>query len=154
MPRGGARIRSGPPPDPNSRRSEQKARRGEEGAVILPAAGWDGKPPKWPMPKGTTRERAQWKKIWTFPQAAAWIDQEWRWQQLALYVRWSVRAEATDANASTITQVMRLADAIGLTPAGLAANGWRIEDVTGKEEAPTETPDTEGRRMRVVASNE
>ena len=134
MSSGGARSRSGPSADLSSKRSDKRGIGGE--LRTLPIAGYQGKPPPWPFPKGDTRERALWKKVWTYPQAVAWIDEQWRWLQIAHYVRWSVRAEARDASPSTLTQVLRIADSIGLTPAGLRENGWKIQ---AKEQEAAQT---------------
>ena len=49
MARGGARNRSGPQPDPNSARSD---RRGIK-LTSLPATGYDGQVPDWPLPSRT-----------------------------------------------------------------------------------------------------
>lgn len=152
MSRGGARNRSGPAPDPNSKRSESRGI--GTGMRALPAAGHTGKPPPWPMPKGTPRERSLWTKIWKFPQAVAWAEEPWRHLQIGHYVRWAVKSESADASPSTMTQVIRLADSIGLTPAGLRENGWVIQKKTVEEaaESATETPPAvTARRLRPVS---
>jgi hypothetical protein len=46
MARGGARARSGPPPDPNALRRDRKD---DAAWIILPAAGRQGDPPEWPL---------------------------------------------------------------------------------------------------------
>lgn len=122
MPKGGARNRSGPPPDPNSARSD---RRGLT-LIALPADGYDGKPPTFPLPSPTARERKVWRDAWRTPQADAWAKESWRWRTIALWVRWSVRMEESDSPASLGAVVHRLADQIGMTPAGLKENGWKI----------------------------
>ncbi len=48
MPRGGARVNSGPPPDPNALRRDRKE--DQAGWTMLPASGRDGRTPKWPLP--------------------------------------------------------------------------------------------------------
>lgn len=151
MSRGGARTRSGPAPDPTSGRSDR--RKLDKKLRTLPATGFNGKPPEWPMPKGTPRERSLWKKIWTYPQATAWIDESWRWLTIGHYVRWVVKSEAVDASPSTMTQVLRLADSIGLSPAGLRENGWVIASETQGDTEPTTTPPQANqpiRRLRAV----
>ncbi|GJJ33360.1 hypothetical protein CULCOIPH002_09480 [Corynebacterium ulcerans] len=106
------------------------------------------------MPKGTPRERSLWKKIWKYPQATAWINEPWRWLTIGHYVRWVVKSEAADASPSTMTQVLRLADSIGLSPAGLRENGWVISaSETEGDAAPTTTPPQSPqpiRRLRAV----
>lgn len=48
MPRGGARVNSGPPPDPNALRRERKS--DQAGWTTLPAEGRKGRAPRWPLP--------------------------------------------------------------------------------------------------------
>lgn len=149
MSRGGARNRSGPQPDPNSGRSD---RRGYK-LTALPAAGYDGETPNWPLPIQSAREAEVWADAWTTPQACAWSIQSWRWRSVALWVRWSVRMEDPEAPAALGNVVVRLADQIGMTPAGLKENGWAIaaDEVAVKREesAPAAAP---VRRLRAVPS--
>lgn len=153
MPRGGARTRSGPAPDPKSGRSD---RRGLYlGLTELPAGGYTGDAPAWPLPGELAREAEMWATAWTYPQAAAWSCEPWRHATIAMWVRWFVRAEDPEASAATLAQVHRLADQIGLTPAGLLENGWTItkDELAGARDrkaadAPAATPPV--RRMRAV----
>src|SRR5690606_10612763 len=92
MPKGGARTRSGPPPDPNALR---RARDASEWTV-LPAAGRQGPPPEWPLPTSSRRERDVWAELWTRPQAVVWERQR-QHHEVALYVRRLVEAEARGA---------------------------------------------------------
>ena len=121
---GGARNRSGPHPSANSARSDARDIR----AKRLPVGGWEGDFPPLSelMPDATEREGVVWAEIWRTPQAAEWVREQWRWRVVAMYVRWSVRAEDPEATAATINAATRLSDQIGLTPAGLKENGWLI----------------------------
>lgn len=47
MPKGGARVNSGPPPDPNALRRDRPS--DKAGWTILPANGYQGPLPKWPL---------------------------------------------------------------------------------------------------------
>lgn len=125
--------------------------------MTLPSEGYSGKAPEWPFPKGSTRERAVWKKAWTYPQAAQWIKEPWRWETIAMWVRWKVRAESGEASAADASVLHRFADQIGMTPAGLKENGWQIaaDEVaavkatkTSKQE--TTESSTPKRRLRAV----
>ncbi len=151
MVRGGARNRSGPQADQNSGRSD---RRGLS-FTALPSGGFTEKPPEWPFPKGSTRERAVWRKVWTYPQAAQWIKEPWRWETIAMWVRRKVLAEAPDATAADVTALHRLADQIGLTPAGLKDNGWQIaaDEVASKraEKPAKQSKSAPARRLRAVS---
>jgi hypothetical protein len=148
MPSGGARNRSGPQPDPQSLTS---ARRGYV-LDALPAQGFDGQAPPFPLPPAVVwdvyyegdvrhrvrdkvetearraREQELWAWAWSTPQAYAWSTQRWRWQTVAMWVRTSALCESSDATAADKNSLHRFADQIGLTPAGLKENGWRIAD--------------------------
>jgi hypothetical protein len=156
MPSGGARNRSGPQPDPNSLKS---AKRGLQ-LSALPAEGYHGEPPAFPLPRVPVydiwfegkirhkelnleatearieRERALWAWAWGTPQAAVWAKEPWRWQTVALWVRTMAVCESGDATAADKNSLHRFADQIGLTPAGLRENGWKIaaDQVAAKRE--------------------
>ena len=120
---------------------------------MLPAGGWDGDVPDLPLPRPTKRERELWAWAWRTPQAAAWVREPWRWQTVATWVRMSVRAESRSAPAAVINAQVRLADQIGLTPAGLRFNGWAISrDELGErreEQTPASTPAVASARERL-----
>lgn len=176
MPRGGARNRSGPPPDPKSGRSDRRGFRLD----ALPAAGFQGEPPAFPLPKIKVfdvyfedkqrvkefdsdatdarydRELELWARAWRTPQAEAWIREPWRWQTVAMYVRTMVVCESGDATAADKNSVHRFADQIGMTPAGLKENGWKIatDEVAAKRDSaapePEDDPDDVRGRLTVV----
>ena len=131
MPSGGARSRSGPAPDPLSGRSD---RRGLS-LTALPAAGYDGEVPEFPLPRPVKRERDLWAWVWRTPQAHAWSAEPWRWHSVAMWARLSAKCETKDASASDQTARLRMEDNIGLSAAGLKLNGWTIAA------KPTETPE-------------
>lgn len=146
MARGGARNRSGPKPDEKSGRSDRR------GVVFtaLPAEGYDGATPEFPLPAATSRELEVWTEAWSTPQAAAWSVQSWRWRAVAMWVRWSVRMEAEDASAALGNVVIRYADQIGLTPAGMKENGWKIaeDDVAAKRQEKDDILDDDAEDVR------
>ena len=148
MASGGARNRSGPSVDPSSGRSD---RRGLS-FVNLPAEGFKGECPAFPLPDESARELDVWTEAWTSPQAAQWSKESaTRHRQVALWVRWSVKMEAPDAAASVGAVVHRLADTIGLTPAGLRENGWQIvADELAKARAAKPKAAPQKRRLRAV----
>ena len=125
MASGGARARSGPPPDPNSGRSDRRGLSME----VLPAAGFDGVVPEFPMPGATGREMELWESLWRTPQASAWAVQSWRWQEIGQFVRLSVRLEDPEAPAGLYAQYRGIRTELGLSPAGLRENGWQIAAV-------------------------
>lgn len=134
MPRGGARNRSGPAANPNSGRSD---RRGYK-LTALPAEGYDGPVPDFPLSTPTERELDVWESLWRTPQACAWSlpSESWRVRTVGMYCRTLVRCEAPDAGAALIGQLHRFADQIGLTTAGLAEMGWSVaQDELGEKRA-------------------
>lgn len=170
---GGARNRSGPAPDPRSGRSDRR------GLVFtaLPAAGWDGPVPAFPLPtrlvtrqvsdgpdrwvetdESATRRFAErelelWEKMWRTPQAAAWAQpsEAWRLHSIAMWVRTAVICEGFEATAADKNSLHRFADQIGLTPAGLRENGWAVatDEVAAKAAERPQTP-KRARRLTVA----
>jgi hypothetical protein len=150
MPRGGARNRSGPQPDPKSGRSDRRSFT----LTALPSEGYDKDAPEFPLTPivlkdgdtGAFREREAlvWAEAWRTPQACAWSMQSWRWPIVAEYCRLKTVVEFDpSASAALVGQLHRYRDQIGLTPAGLKENGWAIaaDEVGAKREekaAPVE----------------
>ena len=130
MSRGGARVRSGPAPDPSSGRSEKR----KYLLTALPVDGYSGPVPKFPLPadgdvKRAAREKALWRDAWRSPQACAWSMEAWRTRIVAQYCRVAAVVELDpSASAALVAQLHRFRDQLGLTPAGLRDNGWRIVD--------------------------
>ena len=124
MARGGARNRSGPQPDPSSGRSD---RRGLKFSA-LPAEGYAGAAPEWPMPNQSDRESELWAWAWSTPQACAWAQpsESWRLHTIAMWVRTAAVCEGDEATAADKGSLHRFADQIGMTPAGLKENGWAV----------------------------
>ena len=152
---GGARNRSGPPANPDSGRSDQRG----YSLTALPAEGYTGPIPDFPLPDPTDRELAVWDDLWRTPQACAWSmpSERWRSQTVALYVRTKVRCEAADAGASLLGQLHRFADQIGMTTAGLAEMGWKVavDETATKRTAKKAAPKRASARdrMKVVNGN-
>lgn len=151
MPSGGRRNRSGPSLDPMSGRSDQRGIK----LTALPAGGFEGEAPEFPLPLASTRELEVWAEAWRSPQACAWAlpSEAWRVRTVALWVRTSVRCEAEDAPAALLGQVHRFADQIGFTPAGMRENGWAVgaDEVSAKRTERVDEPrEAPKRRLRVV----
>ncbi len=120
MAQGGARNRSGPSVDPGSGRSDRR------GLVLTSLQPYVGEAPEFPLPDVSVRELEVWVEAWRSPQASAWAVELWRHRTVALWVRWSVRVEDPECGAGLVAQAIRLADQVGMTPAGLKENGWRV----------------------------
>lgn len=153
MARGGARAKSGPPADPTSGRSERRGIKVTE----LPASGYDGDVPAWPLPDRAVyyfttaedggkkvrvraydddateavreREAELWEWAWRTPQAWAWSQPTYSYllHTIAMWVRTFVLCESSEATAADKGSLHRFAEDAGLTPAGLARHGWGIK---------------------------
>lgn len=139
MPKGGARTRSGPPPDPTS----QKSMDGDW--VLLPVAGRTDPPPAWPLPTQSDRESAIWDALWVKPQAIEWsrLGQE---HYVGIYVRRLAEAEVADSAVNLSTLVRQMSDELGLTVAGMLRNRWRLER---PDDAGSKAPATSSARNRL-----
>jgi hypothetical protein len=158
MTSGGARVKSGPAPDPRSGRSDRRGLTFR----MLPAEGFKGRIPKFPLPKidfgfftkdgervedlegsesFARREKELWRWAWRTPQAVVWFEEPWRQYTVAMWVRTAATCETQRGGAADKTAMLRLADQIGLTPSGLAMNGWQIGDAaTGEVSADGGAP--------------
>lgn len=141
MPKGGARARSGPAPDPEALRRERDA--GEW--TLLPAEGRVGATPEWPLTEQGEREAALWGRLWRMPQALMW-ERYGQDIEVALYVRRLCEAELPDSSVTLSTLVRQLADSLGLSTPGLRANRWKID-------RPEEEPEHAGPQAPSIAPN-
>lgn len=154
MTSGGARNRSGPKASESSGRSD---RRGYS-LTALPAQGYDGPVPDWPLSTPVGRELDVWAEVWRTPQACAWSmpSESWRIPTVALWVRTRVRCEDPQAPAALLGQLHRFADQVGMTTAGLAEMGWKVavDELAAKSAAkPAATKQPSSRdRLKAVSS--
>lgn len=155
MTSGGARNRSGPTANEDSARSDRRGFSLQK----LPASGWAGNIPDWPLPELSPRELDLWTWAWRTPQAWAWAQpsEQWRSRSVAMWVRLAVRCEDTEAGAALLAQLHRFADQIGMTTAGLAEMGWKVatDEVAEKRAAAPEPKKRSSRdRMKVVGGGQ
>lgn len=64
-----------------------------------------------------------WRELWATPQAVAWERLRWT-RDVAQYVRWKIRAELGDLDASKESRL--LSDRLGLNPLALLRLRWEI----------------------------
>jgi len=147
MAKGGARARSGPPPDPDSLTQAD----GEW--TVLPASGRVGEVPPWPLDDAQERELDLWADEWSRPQAIMW-DKLGAEIEVAIYVRSLVKAEQHDAPTSARTLLRQLQESLGLSMPGLLRNRWRIgEPVPSAPAAQGRSPSSRD-RLRVVGGGD
>lgn len=152
MASGGARTRSGPPPDPGALRRDRKS---DGEWTVLPAEGRKDPAPGWPLseheePSWGDREMELWRRLWATPQAVQWalMGQD---LEVALYVRRLVEAEQPGARANLATLVRQMADALGLTIPGMRTNRWKIaadQVAVKRQQKQAATPARRGARDR------
>lgn len=150
MAKGGARARSGPPPDPNALKRER-----DNGAwVDLPAEGRQGDAPVWPLGGDETRREIElWTELWQMPQAVMW-ERAGQHLEVAMYCRSFMEAEKHGAPSNARVVVLRMMEYLGINQPGLARNKWRIvTDETAKARADKAPVKSARDRMRVVGGD-
>jgi hypothetical protein len=148
VPKGGARVNSGPPPDPNALRRDRP--QDKDGWTMLPAEGRQGATPKWPLATFTDRELEVWAAIWRTPQAAAWARLGWL-HDVALYVRQVVAAEA--GSLDDAKEARQWSDRLGLNPSAMLRNRWKVaadETSVRRDQRSAQTTDLRD-RMRAIS---
>jgi hypothetical protein len=117
--------------------------------TYLPAAGYQGEVPAWPLSRQTAAEGKAWSAFWRTPQAAAWAHLQLA-RTVARYVRALVKAERPGAVAFLLGEVRQLEDRLGLTPMAMLRLRWEIEHAAAEVEATDENVSSlDDRRRRV-----
>ena len=161
MARGGARVNSGPPPDPNALRRERKD--DKAGWRLLPPDGRGGDAPSWPLgpaAEGVALDHAveaeMWATLWKAPQAVVWDELGWT-MEVALYCRYMAMASAGDMKAAG--EARQWSDRLGLNPAAMLRNRWKVDvpqavASTGGSARPTQRKSARERRLELVKDGE
>lgn len=164
MPRGGARANSGPPPDPMALRRDRPS--DKDGWTTLPSEGRKGSTPKFPLSpitlgedaapgfqtKVRRRESVVWRQVWRTPQAVQWEKFGWS-HDVAVYVRMIVLGE--NGNVKALSEARQWSDRLGLNPAAMLRNRWRVATDEVQERRADKSPAAPKRsssrsRMKVV----
>lgn len=112
MTRGGARARSGPPPDPNALR---RSRKSDPAWTKIPASG-RGKPaPEWPLVEPSERELELWRAWWDEPVAVLW-DESHSHHYVAFTVRMFTEAEQPKARTEDRKSLNQMMANLYMTP--------------------------------------
>lgn len=149
MPSGGARARSGPAPDPNALRRDRKD---DAAWVTLPAEGYRGAVPAFPLPGALSTEVDLWETLWRKPQAAMWSKLGLEWE-VAAYVRAFLESVEAKASAGLKTAVLRMAAEIGLSLPGMHSLRWKLstDELAEKRAEATEVASAASVRSRLGA---
>ena len=138
---------TGPVPNPASRRqSVQQSHTWTD----LPAEGYQGEVPEWPLSRARKAEAVMWERYWRKPQAKAWAHMGMV-DEVALYVRAFLAGSVGDVK--SMTEARQWADRLGLTPSALLRNRWRIraDEVAARRDAADDDDPQE--RLRIVAAD-
>ncbi len=151
---GGARLRSGPAPDPNALRRDRKS---DAGWSVLPAEGVDA--PEWPLDMCSAREATLWSRLWAKPQGHLWLQND-QLLEVALHVRCFAEAEQPEAATPLRTLVRQQADALLLTMPAMLAARVKIagDEVAAKrviaDAAPAEARVSSRSRLKAVKEDD
>lgn len=145
MPSGGARSRSGPPPDLNALRRDRAD--DAAGWETLPSAGRPGDPPPWPLMVSTgvstrisrsgevleieslrDREIELWRELWKLPQAIVW-ERNRLTIPVALFVRQLAEGELPHSSAENRKTIKMYLSDLYLTSDSLARARLKIGTV-------------------------
>ena len=138
MTSGGARMRSGPPPDPNALRRDRKD---DAGWTVLPIEGFSGEVPNFPLAGALGAESELWTELWQKPQAVMWAKIGMKYQ-VAAYVRAFLESVEAEASAGLKTAVLRMEAEIGLSLPGMNTFRWKFSEdqVAAKRAAAAVAP--------------
>jgi hypothetical protein len=146
MPSGG-HGRSGPPADPNALRRDRKD---DKEWVSLPAGGFDGEVPEFPLEDALTAETALWARLWRKPQAYMWAQLGLEFQ-VAAYVRAFLESVQERASAGLKTACLRMEAELGLSTVGMGQLRWKIavDELAAHREEPQRSSSMKNRLKAV-----
>lgn len=91
-----------------------------------------------------------WEREWQRPQAVMW-ERLGLGDEVALYVRTFIRAQAKDAAATLIGRAMQLQESLGLSTTGLARRRWTIGGATQQQRQQATGTEGKSARARLTA---
>lgn len=148
---GGARVRSGPPPDADAFRRDRKD--DQASWTTLPIEGRRGKkPPPWPLLDQSDREKQLWPIFWAKPQAVIW-ERDHVVEAVAMYVRQFCEGEIPKSSAENRKTIRMMGADLYLTPDSLLKARLRIatDEVEAKRAARTPAKKTAAAATRSSA---
>lgn len=117
----------GPVANPYSRRS-LRGGGGASTVTYLPAEGYDGPVPAWPLDtEPSTVELDLWGKLWRTPQAAEWARGGYERLVGRLAMLMIVAEDPSKPSAALLGEVRQLEDRLGLSPMAMRRLSWKVE---------------------------
>lgn len=129
----------GPAPSPHARR-----RNARPDWRSLPASGFEGDVPVWPLVKCPEGVEDLWVELWRSPQASAWS--EGGSAHVRLVARYAVIlliCEGPAATAALLSECRQLEDRLGLSPMAMKRLQWEIGDLPVDVGVPVGVADDE-----------
>jgi hypothetical protein len=144
-------MNSGPPP---KHPADRVRRNKTPGMTQLPAEGYTGEIPEWPLEAASRTEMQRWKWLWRKPQAVLWIKDGME-DIVARYVRNCIALEngsgMTVAQAYLVSEVRQQEDRLGRSPMALMRLRWEIAADEVEEMRDENTRRGSGRpRLRAI----
>lgn len=122
----------GPAPKRNARRRNVRP-----DWRTLPAGGYTGRVPEWPISGMDDPPFKLWSELWRTPQADVWAELGWT-RAVARYATLLVEQEQGKANVALLSEIRQMEDRLGLSPMAMKRLQWE----TGPAEvAPVESDD-------------
>lgn len=135
---------------PAAPKFDPSRRNSRVGPLKLPAEGYRGAIPAWPLGDTPTEaEEAAWGDLWRTPQAAAWSRLGWL-RTVGRYCRLMVAAEEHGASAALLAQVTALEDRLGLTPKAMRLMLWEVVEDELAEARSGDSRSAARKRIRAV----
>jgi hypothetical protein len=121
------------------------------GPTVLPAEGYQGEIPAWPLPgRQLKTEKELWQTLWRSPQAAAWVTMgESTIRVVARYARYAIMGEL--GNDKAAAEARQLEDKLGVTPKAMRMLLWVISADEVAEKREDKQPAAPNIRDRIKA---
>lgn len=121
------------------------------GVVTLPAGGYHGVVPSWPLPgRQLKAEKATWADLWSSPQAHAWAQMgPATIRMVARYTRLLLNAEAMNKDA--LAEARQVEDRLGISPKAMRMLLWVIGPDDAEPEVEAKSATVTGIRSRIRA---
>lgn len=129
----------------------RRDRKDDAAWVTLPAEGFQGEVPDFPLADALTSEVELWLTLWRKPQAAMWSKLGLEFE-VAAYVRAFLESVEAEATSGLKTAVLRMAAEIGLSLPGMHSLRWKFsEDELGAKRASVPARSGPSAKARLAA---
>ena len=120
--------------------------------MTLPAEGFAGVVPEFPLSVALGAEIDLWVELWANPQAFMWYKLGMKFQ-VAAYVRAFLESTAAGAVSGLKTAVLRMEAELGLSLPGMASFRWKFseDEVAARRPAPKVASSARSRLKAVSA---